>query len=145
MSDAMNWTYDAAVGIYKNHQLSKKLLEVAAGACVVAPFAHDHGIGFKANAGEMINIMHIERLPNTGSSRLDEDTRIPIRKLAFGNRQIKVVEFGEGVEFTNLMERLSVWKPSDKLQKALKTQMVIRQRHVVVVSAFRRRRPRQSN
>lgn len=121
--DTMNWTYDAAVGIYKNHQLSKKLLEVAAGLCIVAPFAHDHGIGFKANAGEMINIMHIERLPNSGSSRLNEFNRIPIRKLAFGNRQIQVVEFGEGVEFTNLMERLSRWKPSDKLQKALRTQM----------------------
>jgi len=89
----------------------------------VAPFAHDHGIGFKANAGEMINIMHIERLPNSVSSRLKEENRIPIRKLAFGNRQIKVVEYGEGVEFTNLMERLSVWKPSDKLQKALRVQM----------------------
>ncbi|MDI6752766.1 MAG: hypothetical protein QME78_00040 [Thermodesulfobacteriota bacterium] len=120
---AHNWTFDAALGIYKNHQLSKKLLEVSAGECKILPFTSDHGIAFKRNAGEMVNIMHINRLPNSGSSRLEEDTRIPIRKLSWGNRQIKVVEFGEGVEYTHLMEMLAVFKPSNSLQKALKTQM----------------------
>jgi N4-gp56 family major capsid protein len=67
--------------------------------------------------------MHIERLPNSPSSRLEEFTRIPIRKLAWGNRYIKVVEFGEGVEYTNLMELLAEFKPSNSLQKALRTQM----------------------
>jgi N4-gp56 family major capsid protein len=120
---AHNWTFDANLGIYKNHQLSKKLLEVSAGECKVLPFTSDHGIAFKRNAGEVVNIMHINRLPNSASSRLEEDTRIPIRKLSWGNRQIKVVEFGEGVEYTNLMEMLAVFKPSNSLQKALKTQM----------------------
>jgi hypothetical protein len=120
---AHNWTFDAALGIYKNHQLSKKLLEVSAGECKVLPFTSDHGIAFKRNAGEMVNIMHINRLPNSVSSRLEEDTRIPIRKLSWGNRQIQVVEFGEGVEYTNLMEMLAAFKPSNSLQKALKTQM----------------------
>lgn len=120
---AHNWTFDAALGIYKNHQISKKLLEVSAGACKVLPFTSDHGIAFKRNAGEMVNIMHINRLPNSLSSKLEEDTRIPIRKLSWGTRAIKVVEFGEGVEYTNLMEMLAVFKPSNSLQKALKTQM----------------------
>jgi N4-gp56 family major capsid protein len=120
---AHNWTFDAELGIYKNHQLSKKLLEASAGLCKILPFTHDHGIGFKKNAGEMVNIMHINRLPNSASSRLEEDTRIPIRKLSWGNRAIKVVEFGEGVEYTHLMEMLAEFKPSNSLQKALKTQM----------------------
>ncbi len=120
---AHNWTFDAALGIYKNHQLSKKLLEVSAGECKILPFTSDHGIAFKRNAGEMVNIMHINRLPNSVSSRLEEGTRIPIRKLSWGNRQIQVVEFGEGVEYTNLMEMLAAFKPSNSLQKALKVQM----------------------
>ena len=120
---AHNWTFDAALGIYKNHQLSKKLLEVSAGECKVLPFTSDHGIAFKRNAGEMVNIMHINRLPNSTTSRLEEDTRIPIRKLSWGNRQIQVVEFGEGVEYTNLMEMLAAFKPSNSLQKALRIQM----------------------
>jgi N4-gp56 family major capsid protein len=120
---AHNWTFDAALGIYKNHQLSKKLLEVSAGECKILPFTSDHGIAFKRNAGEMVNIMHINRLPNSASSRLEEDTRIPIRKLSWGNRQIQVVEFGEGVEYTNLMEMLAAFKPSNSLQKALRVQM----------------------
>jgi len=120
---AMNWEFDAALGIYKNHQLSNELRRVAAGACIVAPFTHPHGISFKPNAGEAVNIMHIERLPNSLSSRLQENNRIPIRKLAFGNRVIRVVELGEGVEFTNLMHRLSKFNIKDELQKALKVQM----------------------
>jgi N4-gp56 family major capsid protein len=120
---AMNWEFDAAVGIYKNHQLSQKLLEVAVGECKVLPFTSDHGIGFKKNAGETVNIMHINRLPNSASSKLSESTRIPIRKLSWGNRAITVVEFGEGVEYTHLMEMLSEFKPSNSLQKALKQQM----------------------
>ena len=120
---AHNWTFDAELGIYKNHQLSKKLLEVSAGECKILPFTSDHGIAFKRNAGEMVNIMHINRLPNSVSSRLEEGTRIPIRKLSWGNRQIQVVEFGEGVEYTNLMEMLAAFKPSNSLQKALRVQM----------------------
>ena len=103
--------------------MSKKLRKVAAGACIVAPFGRDYGIGFKANAGQYINIMHIERLPNSPSSQLQENNRIPIRKPAYGNRQIPVVEWGEGTEFTNLAEQLSEFKPSDQLQMLLKTQM----------------------
>jgi len=123
MAGPMTWEYDAAIGIYKNHQLSNELRRVAAGACIVAPFTHSHGINFKPNAGEGVNIMHIERLPNSPSSRLQENNRIPIRKLAFGNRLIKVVELGEGVEFTNLMYRLSKFNIKDQLQNALKVQM----------------------
>ena len=118
-----NWEWDAAVGIYKNHQLSPKLRKVAAAATIVAPFGRDYGIGFKAHAGQYINIMHIERLPNSPSSALQENNRIPIRKPAYGNRQIPVVEYGEGAEFTNLAEQLSVFKPSDQLQQLLKGQM----------------------
>ena len=120
---AHNWTFDAAVGIYKNHVLSKKLLTASAGECKVLPFTSDHGISLGKDRGETVNIMHINRLPNSVSSRLEEDTRIPIRKLSWGNRAISVVEFGEGVEYTNLMEMLSEFKPSNSLQKALKTQM----------------------
>ena len=121
--DAMTWEFDAAVGIYKNFQLSNELRKVAAGATIVAPFTHAHGINFKPNAGEGVNIMHIERLPNSVSSRLQENNRIPIRKTAFGNRIIKVMEMGEGVEYTNLMLRLGKFNIRDEFQKLLKVQM----------------------
>jgi len=121
--EAHNWTFDAAVGIYKNQQLSGKLLEVAVGDCKVLPFTHDHGIGFKKNAGETVNIMHINRLPDAASSQLEEDGQIPIRKLSWGNRSLTLKEYGEGVEYTELMEQLATFKPSNSLQKELKNQM----------------------
>ncbi len=50
--EAMTWEFDANVGIYKNWQLTDELRKLAAGACIVAPFTHAHGINFKPNAGE---------------------------------------------------------------------------------------------
>ena len=121
--EAMTWEFDANVGIYKNWQLTDELRKLAAGACIIAPFTHAHGINFKPNAGEGVNIMHIYRLPNSVSARLQENNRIPIRKTAFGNRIIKVVEYGEGVEYTNLMQQLGKFDIRNELQKLLKVQM----------------------
>ena len=121
--ETLTWTYDTNKGILKNYQLSKMLRKVAAGKCIITPHTHSHGINFKPNAGEGINLMYIERLPNSPSSQLQENNRIPIRKTSFGNRIIKVVELGEGVEYTNLMERLSTFNIKDEYQKLLATQM----------------------
>ena len=67
--------------------------------------------------------MHINHLPDAASSELGEDNQIPIRKLSWGNRSLTLKEYGEGVQYTELMEQLAVFKPSDSLQKELKNQM----------------------
>lgn len=118
MADTFTWTQDANSGILKNHQLSKKLREVALGKCVVMPFTHDHEIGFKKNAGETVNLMHVTNLPDDDSS-LVEEGQIPILKPAFGNRAITMREFGKGVQFTEYAENLLVFKPSQFLKKLL--------------------------
>lgn len=118
MPDTFNWTQDANSGILKNHQLSKKLREVALGKCVVLPFTHDHEIGFKKNAGETVNLMHITNLPDDDSS-LVEEGQIPILKPAFGNRALTLREFGKGVQFTEYAENLLAFKPSQFLKKLL--------------------------
>lgn len=75
--------------------------------------------GFGRHKGEVVNIMHVSELPDPTSAKLEEGTRIPIDKLTFGNREIKVAEFGRGVEYTNLMQQLSKFDPQSVLQKAL--------------------------
>jgi N4-gp56 family major capsid protein len=68
--------------------------------------------------------MHVTELPYTNTTaQLEETTRIPIDKLAYGNRAIKLVEWGRGVEYTNLAEQLSKFDPQSILQKALTRQM----------------------
>jgi N4-gp56 family major capsid protein len=124
MSESFNWTADAhAVGVYYNHQLSKKLLEVALPACIVNQFVHDHGIGFRRNAGETVNIMHVSELPDASSAGLGEDDQFPIHKPAFASRALTLKEYGEGVQTTELMKVLSVFNPDDILQKRLRRQM----------------------
>lgn len=120
---AHNWTFDAAVGVYKNHFMSKKLLVLSLAKCKVLPFTQDYGIGFGKNKGEYVNLMHIKELPDPTSAQLEEQTRIPIDKLQFGNRVFRVTEYGRGVEYTNLAEQLGVFDPKSYLQKALSRQM----------------------
>lgn len=120
---AHTWVSEGAVGILKNHFLSKKLLEVAMAECKVLQFVSDHGIQFGRGQGETINVMHIEPFPEPASAELEEDTRIPIDKTKFGNRVLIVKEFGRGVEYSRLMKELMAFNVENQFQKKLKDQM----------------------
>uniref|UniRef100_A0A6M3IFE5 Capsid protein n=1 Tax=viral metagenome TaxID=1070528 RepID=A0A6M3IFE5_9ZZZZ len=119
---AHNWSYDADVGIYKNHAISNDLKMVAVGACKLLPFTSPVS-GFGKKKGETINIMHIKELPDAADSTLSEDTRIPVDKLEWGNRALTVTEWGRGAEYTHLNEQLSKFDPGSQIQKALTRQM----------------------
>jgi N4-gp56 family major capsid protein len=119
---ALNWTFDAEVGVYKNNSLSNQLLLTSVAKMKVVPFTKPWA-GFGKHKGEIVNIMHVQELPDPTSAQLQEDTRIPVDKLSFGNRTIRVVEWGRGVEYTNLMEQLGKFDPKGVLQSALSRQM----------------------
>jgi N4-gp56 family major capsid protein len=121
--DAHTWNEIGKTGILANHQLSKKLYKVALGECVVFPFTNDQGIGFKRNAGETVNLMHVNELPDPESAETEEDGQIPTDKLTFGNRALTLKAYGRGVKFTEMAENLSVFKPSEVLKEKLQDQM----------------------
>ena len=125
MSEVFNWTEDGHnVGVHYNHQLSRKLLEIALPKCIVNQFVHDHGVGFKKRAGETINIMHMTELPDANIDGLGEDDQFRIDKPAFGNRPVTLQQYGSGVEWSELMDILSVWGPfENEFQKKLRIQM----------------------
>jgi len=120
-----NWTYDPPTSTYKNHFISNQLLLQSVGKCKVVPFTKPFpGVGKTVKGkGETINIVHLNEFADPTSTQLEEDTRIPIDKLALGNRTVTLVEWGRGTEYTNLNEQLSKFSPSDYLQKALMRQM----------------------
>ena len=119
-----NWTFDADIGVYKNHEISNKLLLRSLGATKVAPFARPiAGVGKFKHKGETVNLPILKELPDPTSAQLDEDTKIPIDKLELGNRAITLVEWGRGVEYTNLAQQFGKFDPADYLQKALMRQM----------------------
>lgn len=120
---AHNWTYDSAVGIYKNHALSNRLMFTSVGATKIFPFAQKVP-DFGPHMGDTINIMHVNELPDPANGgRLTEDVRIPIDKLSFGNRPITIEPWGRGVEYTDLARDLGVFDIRSIVQKALTRQM----------------------
>jgi len=122
MSDAHTWTFDAPNGVYRNHAISNELLLQSVAKMKVVPFTQSFdGLGKKN--GEYVNIFHLKELPDPTSAQLEESTRIPIDKLQMGSRVIRVVEWGRGVEYSDLASQLSKFDPASYLQKALMRQM----------------------
>jgi len=117
-----NWTFDSAVGVYKNHEISNNLLETSIADTIILPFT-ELVEGFGKGKGETVNIMHVKELPQPTDARLDEFTRVPIDKLVMGNRQLTVAEWGRGVEYSDLARQLGKFDPKTYLQKRLKRQM----------------------
>ena len=119
---AHNWIFDAETGCNKNNFISNQLLVQSVAKLKIVPFTRVLEAGFKHN-GEIVNIMNVKELPDPTTAQLEELTRIPIDKLQWGNRTIKVVEWGRGVEYTDLAQQLSKFDPESVLQKALTRQM----------------------
>lgn len=117
-----NWTFDADLGVYKNHEISDQLLEVAVADTIVLQFT-ELVTSFGRGKGETVNIMHVKELPQPTDARLDEFTRVPIDKLEMGNRTLTVTEWGRGVEYTDLAVQLGKFDPRAYLQKRLRRQM----------------------
>ena len=118
MPDAHLWT-DIGAGILANHQISDQILEVALGECKIVQYTHDHGFGFKKNAGETVNLFHVNRLPDAQNSTLQEEGQIPMRMLSFGKRSLTLTEHGEGLQFSAKLQELSKFKPDPIMRKEL--------------------------
>ena len=119
---AIDWQFDANVGVYKNRMLSNRLMEVAVGATKILRFT-DKVESFGKGMGETVNIMHVNRLPHLTTAQLNESTRIPIDKLSFGNRAITIVPWGRGCEYTDMMLDLGQFNIRNIVQKALRQHM----------------------
>lgn len=118
MADAHFWN-DIGAGILANHQISDEILEVALGECKIVQHTHDHGFGFKKNAGETVNLFHVNRLPDAESAELEEEGQIPMRMLSFGSRALTLTEHGEGLQFSAKLQELSKFKPDPIMRKEL--------------------------
>ncbi|MBU2550232.1 MAG: hypothetical protein KKB20_17620 [Proteobacteria bacterium] len=122
MPDTFTWTYDAESGVWKNHALSGELLTVAARKWKFMPFTKkikDFGKGM----GQSITLVHYKPLSDPTSSRLEEETRIPVDPLTMGSTSITIYEHGRAVEYTSLAQQLSKFDPEQAAQKALIDQM----------------------
>jgi N4-gp56 family major capsid protein len=122
MGAVFSWNYDAIAGVFKNHALSGKLLEVAAREFKFVPFTHKED-SFGKRKGESITLVYYKPLADPTNAELSDDIRIPIDQLTMGKTDITIKEWGRGVEYTSLMDDLSAFNVKNAAQKALLDQM----------------------
>ncbi len=116
------WTFDAASGVYKNHQLAKGIMKAAALNFVFVPFTKKVD-GFGKGQGESVTLPYWKPLDVPSSPVLSEMNRIPVDKLEMGTRQITVEEWGRGVQYNNLLKELGALNPKEGAQAQLREQM----------------------
>jgi len=120
---AHGWALDAPTGTYRNHAISNRLLFASVGKTRLLPFTQVPDSGLGKHAGETLNLFRVTSLAVPTDASLSEDIRVPIDKVTMTGRTITVSEHGRGVEYTNLNEQLSAFRPSSYLQKLLIQQM----------------------
>lgn len=116
------WTFDAADGVYKNHELAVGIMKAAALHFVFVPFTKKVD-GFGKKQGESVTLPYWKPKPVAANQELSETEPIPIDKLEMGARTITVKEWGRGVQYTNLMEELGALNPNEGAQAQLRNQM----------------------
>lgn len=116
------WQFDATDGVYKSHTMSDKMLHVSVEQMKFVPFTEPVN-SFGKKKGETITLMHLKRLAQPSSAQLAEGTKIPIDKIVMGSRALTLVEWGRGVEYSNLYEQFSEFDMKNELQRALIDQM----------------------
>lgn len=117
-----SWSYDAATGVYKNHQLSSDLRSAAIAECKFVQFCSPEA-GYGKKVGESITIVRISNIAEPTSGQISETERIPEDNLTMSSTAITVVEWGRSVPFTNLAEQLGKFDPESMVQKKLMEQM----------------------
>lgn len=117
-----SWAYDAATGVYKNHQLSSDLRSAAIAECKFVQFCSPEA-GYGKKVGESITIIRISNIAEPTSGQISEAERIPEDNLTMSSTAITVVEWGRSVPFTNLAEQLGKFDPESMVQKKLMEQM----------------------
>lgn len=95
----------------------------AVGQCKLLAITQVPDQEFSSHSGEYVNLMRVNELPQNASSKLTESTRIPIRNITWGSRQIQVAEWGEGLRVTQFSRQLGAFHQDSLFQGLLQRQM----------------------
>lgn len=117
-----SWTYDAPSGVYKNHELSKKLFYSSLEDSVFM----DHVTtiqGFGKKMGESVTITRVRAIAEPTSATLTEGVRIPEDQFRLSQKTFTVSEIGRSVPFTSFAQDLSVFDIENNIQRRLRDQM----------------------
>lgn len=116
------WTFDAPTGVYKNHAMSRELLERAIAETVVADFARTE-TDFGKGMGESITLTRVSTVSEPTNATLSETMRIPEDTISLSTKAITVNEIGRAVPYTSLSNDLSEFDMENPIQRELQKQM----------------------
>lgn len=121
----LNWTYDAPLGVYRNHALSSDIRMAAIAQTKFMQFTTpESGIGKKK--GENVTITRIANIGVPTDDSLVELERIPEGQFSLSVQAIPVTERGVAIPYTNLVTELTHFDIENAIQKKLRDQLSLR-------------------
>lgn len=118
------WQFDAPTGVYKSHEMSTALFEMAVQDSVFMDHV-DVKPAFGKKRGEAITLTRIANITEPTSALLVEGVRIPEDTFSITTKAITVLEFGRSVPFTSFAEDLTFFDLENAIQRKLRTQMTL--------------------
>lgn len=118
------WVFDAPTGTFKQHALSRQLLEASIEMAVFPEHAGDAG-GFGRKQGESVTWTRVGNITEPTTAVLSEVDRIPEDNYSLTTRAAVVQELGRAVPFTSLAEDLSWFDLENSVQGKLRQQMTL--------------------
>lgn len=115
---AFQWIASIPGGPMRNRALSKKMRKASIAETKALQFIHGEP-GFGRKMGETITIARARNLPDTASSVLSRNGKIPVDQMSIAQTQITLQKFGRAVEFDEDTVVLSAFDPNDFIQGAL--------------------------
>jgi N4-gp56 family major capsid protein len=116
------WQFDPPAGVFKNHELSARLYQVAVEESVMMDYVRPIG-GFGKKMGESITLKRVSAISEPTSAVLAEGVRIPEDSFSLSTKAITVQEIGRAVPFTSLAEDLATLDLQNSIQAELRRQM----------------------
>lgn len=129
----MAWTYDAPMGVYRNHKLSNKIRREALAKTVFMRYLNPEP-GFGKKDGESLTITRILRLPL--ANRVGETDRLPAGRPPIETKQVKVSEWGFKVPMTQFETDLTYYDLPAEIENVLRDQIELTM-DVMAADAFK--------
>ena len=117
-----SWTYDAPSGVYKNHDMSKKLRMAAIAEAKFMQFVKPEP-GYGKKKGESVTITRVSNVTVPADSSLEEGVRIPEDSISLSTQAVTVGENGRAIPYSSLSLDLSSFDLENAIQRKLRDQL----------------------
>lgn len=116
----MSWTFDAPMGVYRDHALSARIREAAIDDAQFMRFVRPEG-NYGKGRGQSITITRIFPLPK--ATRVSEIDRLPSGRPVIDTLSIEVSEWGFKIPVTEFERNLTHFDLTNQFQRVLRDQM----------------------